>query len=124
MCGPRREAYEKFLEALQDHPNAFNVLLVDAEEAVKQGKTPIAHLRERKGDEWDLTGVAEEQIHLMVQVMESWFLADKVALQKFYGQGFNLNALPKVRNVEQIAKADLERALDEATRKTQKGEYH
>ncbi len=60
----------------------------------------------------------------MVQVMESWFFADKETLAEFYGQNFNLNALKKNTNVEKIAKADVENRLSNATKNTQKGEYH
>lgn len=60
----------------------------------------------------------------MVQMMEAWFLADPEALAVYYGQRFGAQALPGRGNVEQIAKADVERSLKEATRKTQKGEYH
>lgn len=60
----------------------------------------------------------------MVQMMEAWFLADSEALGAYYGQRFGAKALPGRENVEQIPKADVERFLKEATKKTQKGEYH
>ena len=60
----------------------------------------------------------------MVQVMEAWIIADIETLRRFYGQGFNANPIPGQEDVELIAKTDLERALIQATRNTQKGEYH
>jgi len=60
----------------------------------------------------------------MVQMMESWLIADTEALKMFYGQGFNANAIPRHANVEQIAKAQVESALEAATRTTQAGNYH
>jgi hypothetical protein len=60
----------------------------------------------------------------MVQVMEAWIVADIEVFKRFYGQGFNANPIPGQEDVELIAKADLERALIQATRITQKGEYH
>lgn len=60
----------------------------------------------------------------MVQVMESWFLADKQALADYYGQGFLANSLPGQPNIELIAKAEVFNALKHASKKTQKGEYH
>ena len=60
----------------------------------------------------------------MVQMMEAWFLADPEALAAYYGQHFGAKALPGRENVEQIAKSDVERSLKEATKRTQKGEYH
>ena len=59
----------------------------------------------------------------MVQVMESWFLADREALEAFYGQGYRSNALPPEQNVEQIPKQDVFKGLDQAARDTSKGNY-
>lgn len=118
-CGSRGEAYRDFTIALRQHPDAFNVLLVDSEGPVNGG--PCRHLESR--DKWPLSGIADERCHLMVQMMEAWFVADAEALKKFYGDGFNANALPKNPNVEEIDKKDLEKALKQATDKTTKGEY-
>ena len=60
----------------------------------------------------------------MVQAMESWFLADKQALTDYYDQGFLVGSLPGQPNIELIAKQDVFRALQHASRNTQKGEYH
>src|SRR5438105_6544141 len=60
----------------------------------------------------------------MVQMMEAWFHADKNALLKFYGQGFNGGALKANPNVEEIPKIDLKQGLSAATKKSQKGDYY
>jgi hypothetical protein len=60
----------------------------------------------------------------MVQVMESWFLADKHALAVYYGQGFLAASLPGHPNVEQIPKQDVLKSLEHASKPTQKGPYH
>jgi Domain of unknown function (DUF4276) len=75
-------------------------------------------------DGWNLPDISAEHYHLMVQMMEAWLVADRDALSRFYGQGFNASAIPRNPNVEQISKPDLESALKEATRHTAKGEYH
>ena len=77
-CGSRNETYDHCRVALREHPLAFNVLLVDAEDAVPERTLPKTHLARR--DRWDLSGFADEQCHLMVQMMEAWFLADPDAL--------------------------------------------
>lgn len=84
-CGRRDAALDVFQTALQLHASAFNVLLVDAEGPVVQ--SPRVHLQQRDG--WQIQGVSDEQCHLMVQIMESWLLADRDALRAFYGAGFN-----------------------------------
>lgn len=120
ICGSRNNAFRDFRIALKAHPNAFNVLLVDAEEAVNT--TACQHLKQR--DNWELAHTDEEQCHLMVETMEAWLLADIETLKTFYGQGFKENSIPKNPNVEQIEKKQLEQILTAATRKTSKGEYH
>ena len=119
-CGRRRAAFENFLLALDTHPDAFNVLLVDSEGPVHHG--PKEYLKSRDG--WNLPDISVEHYHLMAQIMEAWLVADRDALRKFYGQRFNANAIPRSPNVEQIGKQDPESALKEATRHTAKGEYH
>jgi Domain of unknown function (DUF4276) len=119
-CGPRRAAFENFLLSLDTHPDAFNVLLVDSEGPVNHG--PKEHLKSRDG--WNLPDISAEHYHLMAQMMEAWLVADRDALNRFYGQRFNANAIPRNPNVEQIGKQDLESTLKEATRHTAKGEYH
>jgi Domain of unknown function (DUF4276) len=101
-CGPRLLTFNSFKRALIDHPDAFVLLLVDSEGPVELG--PWEHLKRRQGDEWELPGVDDSQCHLMVQMMEAWFIADIDALKEYYGQGFNEKAIPKNSDVEQIDK--------------------
>ncbi|HIK07071.1 MAG TPA: DUF4276 family protein [Trichormus sp. M33_DOE_039] len=122
ICGSRNSVFQDFKNALKDHPDAFNILLVDAEAPVKV-ESPWQHLKLR--DNWDKpSGVDDSQCHLMVQVVEAWFIADIETLKKFYGQGFKENSIPKNSNVETIDKDSLEPSLKTATRSTSKGEYH
>ena len=107
------------MTALETHPDAFNVLLVDSEGPMSN--QPKQHLEERDG--WNLPDIDHASYQLMVQMMEAWLVADIDALSEFYGQGFNANSVPKNPNVEQIGKNDLEAALKEATRNTSKGKY-
>lgn len=121
VCGGRDAAHKGFLSALEHHPKAFNVLLVDAEEAV--ALPPLQHLKKRDPS-WCLSDVCEESCHLMVQMMEAWFLADRKALCDFYGSGFKESALPGNRNIEAISKNTIESTLKTATKNSAKGEYH
>ena len=120
--GSRDEAYGDFKAAHAQRSDTA-MLLVDAEEEVT-ASSAWAHLRSR--DNWRRpTGATNHQCHLMVQVMESWFLADREALASFYQQRFRPNALPgNPRQVEQISKKAVEDGLDRATRATAKGSYH
>lgn len=119
--GSRNQALENFHTALEQLEDAF--LLVDAEGSVAEDD-PWEHLRERDG--WDRPGGAgDEQCHLMVQIMESWFLADRGTLAEYFGNSFRPNALPGSEDdVEGIPKADVLNGLCNATRDAQKGKYN
>ena len=122
-CGGRQAAHEAFLNARRrPAPGELIVLLVDSEAPVTAASS-AAHLREREGDGWVLTGVPEVHIHLMVQAMETWIVADPDALATYYGQKFGRNALPTRANLEEEPKVDCASKLATATRPTQKGEY-
>jgi hypothetical protein len=119
-CGSRDAAYAAFQLASRKHPGAFNILLVDSDGPVRTSAS--AHLS--AAHRWDLTAADENQIHLMVQTMEAWLIADPEALAEFYKHGYVGSSLPATRNVEEISKDDLVPALKRATRDASKGEYH
>ena len=124
-CGDRRRTYYAFRNA-RKYPNGDEVviLLVDAEDPVTS-LTVVEHLRNRADDGWDLTGAPENYVHLMVQTMETWIVADRTALKKFYGQGFHEQSLPLHENLEEVSKKAVANALDRATKRTRtKGRYH
>ena len=99
--GSRTE--EDFQVAVNSHPDACNVLLRDSE-------GPDAPQR--------------DLVFWMVELMEAWFLADPDALERFYHKGFRRNALKQNPRVEEIPKDDVLEGLKQATRETQKGQYH
>lgn len=121
--GSRTQAFQDFCSALRQRPGEYNILLVDSETAVT--KRPWQHLREREGDNWPHPeGATDEQAHLMVQVMEAWFLADQDTLATFYRQGFLKNSLPRQKNIEKLDKRRVFESLSHASKDTQKGSYH
>jgi hypothetical protein len=119
-CGAGIAAFDAFRTARTQHPEAFNVLLVDSEAPVQT--TPWTHLHDRDG--WATNGLSDDCCHLMTQAMEAWFVADITALATFYGQGFHPAGIPRNPDVEQVPKAQLETSLRDASRHTLKGEYH
>jgi Domain of unknown function (DUF4276) len=121
--GSRRSAYDDFCTAL-GQTNVCALLLVDSEEAVADSDGPWEHLKKRPGDQWDRPkGASDGQCHLMVQIMESWFLADKATVADYFGNGFKKKALPNRDDVEAVPKADVLKSLRDATRRTAKGGY-
>lgn len=122
LGGARELTIRIFLSEFESYPESFQVLLVDAEGEIDESDTPKTFLQ-KISSKFDFRKVKDEQCHLMVQMMEAWFLADKEKLAEFYGKGFRANALPKNKNVEAISKSDVETGLKNATRDTSKKEY-
>lgn len=120
--GSRDEAYHEFCRSLDNDPDIFAVLLVDSEDPVAAGRTAVAHLRQRE-NHWN-HAMPDGQVHIMVQCMETWFLADKTALEKYYGSKFKVSALPPNPKIEEISKHDVLKCLAGATKATSKGSYH
>ncbi len=119
-CGSRMAAFDGFRNAALRGDDAVVALLVDAEGPVDGSNR--AHLQSKDG--WDLKSYSDDVVHLMVQTMEAWIVADPDALVDYYGQNFSKNALPRTRNLETVSKADIASRLEKATRSTQKGTYH
>ncbi len=124
ICGGRREAYDKFCDALLKEPDVFNVLLVDSEEPVAIAQSPWTHLRNRPGDGWTQPPGAEDaRCQMMVACMEAWFLADPEGLRKHYGGNFDRAKLPPPDQAETRTKDDIDEALKKATQNTKAREY-
>ena len=100
-----QETEKDFLDGLKSHPDSSVFMLIDAD----------APLSNRPPD---------PRRFFMIQIMESWFLADRKALAEYFGEGFNPKTLPgDPRKIESIPKADVERGLDLATRNCRKMKY-
>ncbi|WP_295448426.1 DUF4276 family protein [uncultured Thiodictyon sp.] len=132
-CGSRESAYHDFCTALANGQPAL--LLVDSEAPIAAahqpgddmaGWKPLAHLARRPGDGWSRPGGADDrQSHLMVQCMETWFLADRQTLRAVFGPGLRGSALPvESRPVEDIDKGKLYQSINGATAKCKtRGSY-
>jgi hypothetical protein len=122
-CGGRDQAYDMFCWAMtHPEPNVRPLLLVDSEGPVSEG--PWRHLKQR--DNWDKPeGGSDDHVYLMVQCMESWFLADRETLARFFGQGFNEKKLPPLsQGSETIGKEVVYQSLSKATQNCKtKGQY-
>jgi hypothetical protein len=143
-CGGRQEAYETFKNALNVNRERINALLVDSETGIaqipkdkagemdkaKDALIRVAHLRQKQGtvergqgDGWELSDDLAARVHLMVQCMEAWIVADPDAMGGFYKKDFKKESLPKRENLEDEPKADLYEKLKKATESTAKKEY-
>ena len=121
MCGPN--VIGDFANGIRKFPDSINVLLMDSEGPFTSDLIQSV----RTHDRWDPSSnysVPDESLNFMVQVMESWFLADMQALSAYYGRAFSANRLPANSAVEEIPKDDVLSGLAGATRATTKGRYH
>jgi hypothetical protein len=119
-AGGRGNTFDEFRAALRMHPDALCILLVDSEGPVKQRANPWSHVRDRRGDQWKRPDTTtDEQLHLMVETMETWIVADSDALVQQYGPKVDLDALPST-NLETISKQDVLQKIARALRNTGK----
>lgn len=118
--GPRGEAFRALSDAVSGSNDTVFVLLVDAEGPV--ASSARRHLEDRDG--WDLSAVPEDHVHLMVQTMEAWLAADPATLSRYFGNGFILQAIAQLEDLESIRKQQLDARLRRATRPSSKRDYH
>jgi hypothetical protein len=108
------ETIKDFLRTFAENPTLNMILLVDSDApddgtlVDKLKKTSIWRKHAPKR-------VKPECLHWMVEVMESWFVADGTALKTYYGKDFKPTALPKHKNVEEVPTANVLKALKRAS---------
>ena len=119
--GSREDTYKAFRAGLSSHAEDQVLLLVDSEGEVTG--SPIEHLCGKGKGGWDRELLSDENCHLMVQLMEAWFIADVEKLAEFYGQGFRESAIPRTKDVEKVDKKRVLDSLTKATANTSKRAY-
>lgn len=109
--GPRAETIRDFLRYCSIEPSSLNVLLIDSEGPVTDTDKYIRDSL-RSLSVWD-GGVScsDEQLHLMVQAMEAWFVADPQSLSRRFGQNYSTRHLPSPESAETVSAADLLTAI-------------
>ena len=111
----RRQTFDRFATAVSDSaPGTVPFLLVDSEGPVAPEHSVWRHLHARDG--WTRpAGAGDDRAFLMVQIMETWFLADREALRSYFGARFRENALKAWPNLEEVPKSTILEALERAT---------
>jgi hypothetical protein len=130
LGGGRSETCKDFIQAFQQaDKHSLVVLLVDSDSPLPLEDDENDDSAARKNalrqsyPKFEWKSIAQENIHLMVQCMEAWIVADPDALASFYGNNFHSNKLPTRRNLEEEPKTSIFDKLDQAVRNTQKGKY-
>ena len=113
--GGRRQTFDLFATAVSGCTRGtVPFLLVDSEDPVAPEHSVWQHLHARDG--WTRpAGAGDDRAFLMVQVMETWFLADREALRNYFGAGFGESALKIWPNLEDMPKSTVLKALRCAT---------
>ena len=113
--GGRKQTFDRFAAAVTSGGAGASVLLlVDSEGPVAPGATVWQHLHAR--DRWTRPDAAgDDQAFLMVQVMETWFVADRDALRRYFGAEFRENAIRRWPELEAVPKTTVFETLDRAT---------
>jgi hypothetical protein len=93
-----------YRKASRSHPQAWNILLKDSE----QQWSSHSAMCDTHGIHQSLAN----NVFWMVELMESWFLADPQALSEYYRRDFSVNAIGNTEDVERIPKAEVLRRLD------------
>ena len=93
-CGANSIA--DLMSGIRRYPDSTHVLLIDSEGPL--AANPYQGVRQH--DHWDDQvggNITDYHLNFMVQVMESWFLADRDALKAYYGQGFRKAHCPPIQ---------------------------
>lgn len=119
--GGRGHTFDKFRIAVGQGKKCL--LLVDSEDFVDEKcQSAWQHFKSRKEDEhWEKPGGStDDAAHMMVCCMESWFLADRKTLKKFFGNDFKEQKLPAGNALEAIPKDKVFDGLKQACKSCKK----
>ena len=113
--GARGRTFRLFRNALTSSgPDDLPVLLVDSEAPVAPTHGVWRHLQAHDG--WGRPPDAgDDQAFLMVQVMETWLLADRHALRRYFGSQFAESRIPLWPELEGVPKDAVIEALTKAS---------
>jgi uncharacterized protein DUF4276 len=112
-----KDGLSAYRKAERTHGHAWNLLLKDSEQSIPENPVQLCA---RHG----INPGYADHVFWMVELMESWFLANPHVLAAYYGEGFGRNAIGNPADVERVPKIEVLNRLKDATRNTTKGEYH
>ena len=90
-------------------------MLIDSEDPMADIETTWTHLEGRDG--WKKpAGTDDEQVLMMTTCMETWIVADRVALKSHYGRNLQESGLPAIVDLESRLRDVVQNAFVHATR--------
>jgi hypothetical protein len=114
-CGGRDSALDAFKTAQRVNvAGHFVALWIDSEAPLADLEAAWKHLWER--DHWPQpAGATDDQVLFMTTCMETWFVADRSALEAHFGNDLQGSALPPLEDLESRHRHDVQDKLMHAT---------
>jgi hypothetical protein len=104
---------QDYYSGLKANPDAWNVLLLDSDGPADRTHKELCNVKQ-------IEPALSDSVFWMVQIMESWFLADADALRACFGRRLQEGSLKGNPKIEEIPKADVEARLKSIAG----GKYH
>ncbi len=119
--GPRtHKAFERYCNGSNSAQSAF--LLIDSEREKAQNTANWRFAQENSNLQKP-TSASEESLGLMVQCMETWFLADRDSAIAYFRLPGDGRPLPRHANPESVPKLEVLSAFDSASRRVRNRRY-
>lgn len=118
-CGGRAAVFDDFATALSSRRAAGYVAMwLDSEEPMADIEQTWKHLQNvRSVPKWDTPeGASDDQVLFMTTCMETWIVADRVALKEHCGDELQESGLLSLVDLEQRLRHEVQENLVHATR--------
>ena len=118
-CGGRAAVFDDFATALSSRRAVGYVAMwLDSEEPMADLERTWEHLQNvRSVPKWDKPeGASDDQVLCMTTCMETWIVADRIALQAHYGDELQESGLLSLVDLEQRLRHEVQENLVHATR--------
>lgn len=115
-CGGRQGVFDDFCTGHSNRQVAdYVAMLLDSEDPLEDLEAAWQHLA--RCDHWHRPeGAKDEQVLFITTCMETWVIADRKALQGYYGERLQGSAFPSLVDLEARNRHDIQNALLHATR--------
>jgi Domain of unknown function (DUF4276) len=117
-CGGRKAVYDDFCTAHEAGGGGYIAIWIDSEDPMADIEQAWKHLAEvTTVDVWAKPdGAVDDQVLFMTTCMETWIVADRLALREHYKQNLNENPLPHTNGLEAKQRQAVQQALETATK--------
>ncbi len=117
-CGGRGEVYDRFVIEHSKSAEGYVAMWIDGEEPVAHPNAAWQHLQNVETvPKWTKpAGAQDDQVLFMTTCMETWIVADRETLRKYYGHKLHEPSLPPLVALENRGRHSVQDSLDRATR--------